>query len=297
MCSGIDSPVFSRFLLLVGNLLDKADDSQATSVSHWSSRCEDQLKLNDVRTPPVCVAATFSLVPFPLSALKQYFMHSQSQNRNASELELITVTVDSNYKNNRAPTPKSACLHGVKMHILGKGTKNFYAKGLGFKVELLRSFMQSIPRSDSNVILFVDGSDVIFQASTDVILSRFVQSNAKILFSGEHACYPMKYFPWNINTGTWLGPCTGACSNSRFVCDSLFPSLVGNAPDPTNRWLNSGGFIGYASDIHRMLDDIASIPADMMNQWPGFDQGQSCFFDTCFVVPSTLSCHAHKVNM
>ena len=61
-------------------------------------------------------------------------------------------------------------------------------------------------------------------------------------------------------------PCKGSCSNSRYICDSLFKK-------PTNKWLNSGGYIGYVYDIKRMLEIGREIPYDMMTKFPGEDQG------------------------
>ena len=127
------------------------------------------------------------------------------------EYDLVVATVDSNYKYNKSPTAKSACINNIKLHILGKGIKNFYSKGLGAKVQLLNNFIVNIPTEEvaSKIILFVDGTDVLFQFGPEEILRRFKESNARILFSGEYACFPMKYFPWNLNLGRWLGPCSG----------------------------------------------------------------------------------------
>ena len=288
-CDGIDTPIFSSFLThlgdqLMGNVKERDQYMQKTlNASTWIERCHAQLLLKDTRTPPVCVAAAYSLVPFALGKTKQHLQISEvvdptvSPVVNPSDLRLITVSVDSNYKHHRAPTSYSACIYHVKINILGKGIENFYTKGLGGKAALFKSFMeQHVPRDDPNtVILFVDGSDVLFQGDEYQILRRFVQTNARVLFSAEHACYPMKYFPWNLNTGDWLGPCSGACSNSRYVCDQLFPDPSSNHSKrvPGNRWLNSGGFIGYSTEIHQILHDVSNIPGDILNQWPGFDQG------------------------
>jgi hypothetical protein len=57
------------------------------------------------------------------------------------EYDLVVATVDSNYKYNKSPTAKSACINNIKLHILGKGIKNFYSKGLGAKVQLLNNFI------------------------------------------------------------------------------------------------------------------------------------------------------------
>lgn len=89
----------------------------------------------------------------------------------------------------------------------------------------------------------------------------------------EHACSPMKSYPWNLNLDKWLGPCTGACSNSRYICDTLYPQPSPKLKDKTNKWLNSGGFIGFASDLKDILDSVSRIPSDILQSWPGTDQG------------------------
>lgn len=290
-CTSLDSEPFIAFLSALrdtispngGNYTDTEDVlHNATDAASWRIHCLAQQKLHDVRTPPICVAAAYAYVPFSIRMHKSNFLNTQTTaiaTKAVDNLHLIVVTVDSNYKSHRQPTPRSACMNNVRLHVLGKGIKNFYGKGLGAKVDLFREFLNTLlPLNDSTVVMFVDGSDVIFQKDPSAILKGFAESRAQILFSAEHACYPMKYFPWNLNLGKWLGSCSGACSNSRYVCDILFPvptpdSMSIGGCDATNRWLNSGGFIGYARNIHNMLVEIATIPTDLLNQWPGFDQG------------------------
>ena len=74
--------------------------------------------------------------------------------------------------------------------------------------------------------------------------------------------------------GEWLGPCTGACSNSRHVCDTLFPHFPtdGNIHDPTNRWLNSGGIVGYVSAFLEILHALKGLPTGFITAFPGGDQ-------------------------
>ena len=254
-CHGISSSAFQNFLDALRDVIgpthkDSKEFYNATSATSWEIHCLAQQKLNDIRTPPVCVAAAYAYIPFPVHPIHHILPKNKTNAQIYMEYKLLVVTVDSNYKTCRAPTPRSAYMHNIQLHVLGSGIKNFYSKGLGAKVDLFRSFMSRIPQNDtSTVIMFVDGSDVIFQDGESLILNRFIESHTSILFSAEHACYPMKYFPWNLNLGMWMGPCSGACSNSRYVCDTLFPSPFQHsalADDSTNRWLNSGGFIGYA---------------------------------------------------
>ena len=127
---------------------------------------------------------------------------------------------------------------------------------------------------DQQIVLFVDSTDVLFQSDKDTILQKFLSTGSRILFSGEHACFPMKYWPWNMDLGEWLykDGCKGACSNARFVCDHLFPKSV-HLADPGNKWLNSGCIIGYAKDLKRLMDDLRVLPRELIETWGGGDQG------------------------
>ena len=188
---------------------------------------------------------------------------------------LIAVTVLSNYKAIKGITLESSCRQKLPIHVLGVGIKNFYNMR---KLQLFFNFLNQIPRADENstVVLFLDGTDTLIQSNSDEIIDRFMTMNTRVLFSSEHACYPMKYFPWNLNLGQFK-PCKGSCSNSRYICDNLFKKTKQNIMDPTNQWLNSGGYIGYVYDIKKILEIAMEIPWDMMTKFPGEDQGYYTF--------------------
>lgn len=187
--------------------------------------------------------------------------------------QLITVTVLSTYNGIKGITTESSCRRKLSIHVLGVGDKNFYNMK---KLFLYRDFLNQIPISEENstVILFLDGTDTLIQSDSDEIISRFLSLNTRIVFSSEHGCYPMKYWPWNLNLGNFK-PCKGSCSNSRYICDYLFKNRIthGIPMDPTNKWLNSGGYIGYLYDMKKLLDIALEIPYDMMTKFPGEDQG------------------------
>ena len=179
-------------------------ENESFDYNFWKHNCIKQKELKDTRSHPICVAAAFSLIPFPLTPVEKPERIKNvdifQQGNVHKEYDLVVVTVDSNYKYNKSPTAKSACPNNIKLHILGKGIKNFYSKGLGAKVQLLNNFIANIPTEEvaSKIILFVDGTDVLFQVGPEDILRRFKESNARILFSGEYACFPMVYNIYNI---------------------------------------------------------------------------------------------------
>lgn len=74
-------------------------------------------------------------------------------------------------------------------------------------------------------MFFAFSYDVIFLGELSTIVERFLDTGARILFSAEAACWPDK-------------------------------SLAAQYPPVSRgkRYLNSGGFIGYASDLYAIMD-------------------------------------------
>lgn len=282
-CSAHSSVEFERFLVTLKHLLgdEVASHTQSLTITSWDSHCRMQRQLDDARFHSICVAAAFTIIPFPLTSTSAMLLtHNPMQKPispiPAEGLVLVVASVVSNYGSVTSSTVESACFNNISIHVLGVGVKQMYRHGLGKKILLLRDFVNgltSTARSNGTVVLFLDGLDTIIQGGSAEILRRFVETGSRILFSAEHACYPFKYWPMNLNLGPWLGPCRGACSNARYICDNLFPTPRVNPLDPTNRWLNSGAFIGYLDDVRRMLEAAGRIPVDILARWPGYDQG------------------------
>jgi len=94
------------------------------------------------------------------------------------------------------------------------------------KDELLRDYLEK-NTNDEEVILFTDGNDAILMANEQEILKKFHSAGKDLVFSTETACWP--------DAGL----------------ASQYPST---GPSPY-KYLNSGGFIGKAGVIRRLLDD------------------------------------------
>lgn len=197
--------------------------------------------------------------------------------------KLMVVTVDTNYKPekiSKSITLRSACHYDIPLHVLGVDLGlSIFSKGVGGlaeKINLLArylfEFVAKLGDLENTVLLFVDGTDVLFQSTQEEIIQRFVSTQSRILFTAEHACFPFKYFPWGLDLGDFRS-CKGDCSNSRYVCDNLYPPFPIDHPDSTNKWMNSGAFIGYASDLLRLFRDMKTIPDDFVGLWCGGDQG------------------------
>jgi len=284
-CYGMENDAFSRFITIISGMLgtDAQAPARGADKGTWQMACKTQEKLHDARTPPICQAASFLMAPFPLrvnaapSAGAGAGSGAGAITPSAKGYKLVAATVHTNYDFKTSPTMQSSCRFKVPIHVLGKGIEKLYDRGLGEKIHLLWRFVEGLPAAelDSTILLFVDGTDSLFQVGPEEIVRRFQSTGSRVLFSAERSCYPMKFSPWNLNLYTrnflWKQCASGSCSNSRYVCESMFPKAP--EADPHNRWLNSGAFIGYASDILRMLRDAGTIPKDMLSQWPGYDQG------------------------
>lgn len=100
-----------------------------------------------------------------------------------------------------------------------------YNSGGGHKVNLLKDALLKYREIENQVIAFVDSYDVMLIGDEQAILERFHSSNARALFSAESFCWPD-------------------------------PSLENSYPEVFvgKRFLNSGGFIGYASTLFDIVN-------------------------------------------
>lgn len=277
---------FKQFLDGLRRINGEDDDS--ITFESWNSHCIEQLR-NEIRTPLVCQAAAYLAVPFPLKVSDRKSIVTERSpdiiNKKVPKrdsLKFISISIDSNYGSAHTTntiTVNSACVHNVTIDILGVGDKLF--KKLGWeaaanKLNYIVNFLRNIVDAENTIILYVDGHDIIFQDNTEELINKFLSTNTRILFGAEHACFPLKFFPWDMNIGPWLGYCTrhgNKCSNSRFICDTLYPKSGDQLKNPYNRWLNSGAFIGFASDLRDIAIEVGKMPSDMLSTWPGTDQG------------------------
>ncbi|EHB01682.1 Procollagen-lysine,2-oxoglutarate 5-dioxygenase 3 [Heterocephalus glaber] len=96
--------------------------------------------------------------------------------------------------------------------------------GGGQKVRWLKKEMEKYADQEDMIIMFVDSYDVILAGSPTELLKKFVQSSSRLLFSAEGFCWP----DWGLA--------------------EQYPE-VGTG----KRFLNSGGFIGFAPTIHQIV--------------------------------------------
>ncbi|XP_017060084.1 procollagen-lysine,2-oxoglutarate 5-dioxygenase [Drosophila ficusphila] len=126
---------------------------------------------------------------------------------------------------------RSSRVYDIEVTTLGLGEEwkggDMQRPGGGFKLNLLRKAIAEFKDDPEVIILFTDSYDVLFTTTLETIYDRFEDLGAKILFSAEKYCWPDK-----------------SLAND-------YPEIEGKA----SRFLNSGAFIGYASQVYALLED------------------------------------------
>ncbi|XP_006637768.2 procollagen-lysine,2-oxoglutarate 5-dioxygenase 2 isoform X1 [Lepisosteus oculatus] len=97
--------------------------------------------------------------------------------------------------------------------------------GGGQKVRLLKEAMQEFAEQEDLVVMAIDSYDVIFAGGPEELLKKFQQANHKVLFAAEGLIWPDKRLA------------------------DKYPSVRSG-----KRFLNSGGIIGYAPYVYRIVE-------------------------------------------
>jgi hypothetical protein len=153
---------------------------------------------------------------------------------------LITVATEDN--ENLERFRKSCSFYNVPYIILGMGDQwnsgsaqdgVLLEPGGAQKIIYLRDELKSWPELEDHIVMFTDSYDVVLCASPKEILQKFRSFQSEIVFSTEKTCWPDE-------------------------------SLVEKYPntDSDYRFLNSGGFIGYANRILEIIDTDINIEDD-----------------------------------
>ncbi|XP_071576193.1 procollagen-lysine,2-oxoglutarate 5-dioxygenase [Temnothorax nylanderi] len=158
--------------------------------------------------------------------------HVVSEAPAAGVNDVLVFTVASNETDGFRRYLRSAEVYGFsdKLNILGlgetwKGGNVVKYSGGGYKINLFKKALKDYQNDEKKIVLFTDSYDVIFLGGLPTIVERFLDTGARVLFSAEGYCWPDK-------------------------------SLAAHYPlvSRGKRYLNSGGFIGYASDLYKILD-------------------------------------------
>lgn len=155
-----------------------------------------------------------------------------NQSRFLKKDEVLVYTVATSDTDGYQRYIHSAKRNDIKPIVLGfglewKGGDNIKTKaGGGWKVNLLKEALKEHENDLDTIVLFTDGYDVMFLSNIKAIVATFVNTGNRILFGAEAACWP----------------------DPSLMED--YPTVKGSQ----KRYLNSGMFIGYASEIIKLLN-------------------------------------------
>jgi len=124
---------------------------------------------------------------------------------------------------------RSAEINKLKGKVLGMGDEwkggDMNHPGGAFKINLLKEEMKHYKDNEDLIVMFTDSYDVLLLGNQDTILSTFHKFDANVVFGAEPFCWP----------------------------DSTLKDKYPKVLEDEKRYLNSGGFIGYAKDINDIL--------------------------------------------
>uniref|UniRef100_A0A7N6ATE7 Procollagen-lysine,2-oxoglutarate 5-dioxygenase 1 n=1 Tax=Anabas testudineus TaxID=64144 RepID=A0A7N6ATE7_ANATE len=167
------------------------------------------------------------------------------------ENKLLVVTVATKETDGFTRFMKSAKHFNYSVKVLGRGEKwqggdYMSAPGGGQKVRLLKAALDKM-KDEDRIILFIDSYDVVFASGPKELLKKFQQAGHKVVFSSESLIWP-----------------------DRHLQDKHPHVKEGN------RFLGSGGFIGYVPNIREMVSD-----------WTGEDdESDQLFFTKIYIDPA-----------
>uniref|UniRef100_A0A4W4EDI2 procollagen-lysine 5-dioxygenase n=1 Tax=Electrophorus electricus TaxID=8005 RepID=A0A4W4EDI2_ELEEL len=143
--------------------------------------------------------------------------------------KLLVLTVATKETDGFVRFMQSANYFNYTVKVLGmgevwRGGHVGHSIGGGQKVRLLKEAMETLADQEDLVVLCVDSYDLIFAGGPEEILRKFQQSHHKVLFGAEGVIWPDAH-------------------------------LVDRYPHVRSgkRFLNSGGFMGYAPNINMMV--------------------------------------------
>ena len=174
---------------------------------------------------------------------------------------------------------QSAKAHGITYLNLGRqvtwmgGTMK--AQGGGQKINLVRNHIDSL--HDDDVVLFVDGYDVIINDSLSTILERYEDMGADIIFAAERQCwpdatmspqFPVALTPYKyLNSGVYMGR-VGALKEflNEAVPNDSDDQLWMQKRFLSSDWQSTGSAnLDYEGYIFQCDDDVEIINGQISN--------------------------------
>jgi len=151
---------------------------------------------------------------------------------------------------------RSVAKRGHRLFAFGEGTK--YAGHYEAKVVHLLHHLRTLPAHFRH-ILFADGIDCILARPLAEACAAFNTSGAKLLMSVEPGCWPIVE--------------SNAPSKNAFI--EAFPP-----GGPGGRWINAGVWLGERDFACRLLEDMATLHAQLDAATPSPTPDVERFWDT-----------------
>ncbi|XP_018557008.1 procollagen-lysine,2-oxoglutarate 5-dioxygenase 1 isoform X2 [Lates calcarifer] len=192
----------------------------------------------------------WSLLFFPGILICAFSPLMNCEEQRIPEEKLLVMTVATKETDGFRRFLRSAKHFNYTVKVLGRGQKwrggdYMSAPGGGQKVRLLKEALQEMEAEDK-IILFIDSYDVVFASGPKELLKKFQQARHKVVFSSESLIWPDRHL------------------------EDKHPHVREG-----NRFLGSGGFIGYLPNIKQMVSD-----------WTGEDnQSDQLFFTKIYIDP------------
>lgn len=166
-----------------------------------------------------------------ISTLLLGLFHLAPVTTSSNQRQLLIVTVATNETDGYLRFMRSTKVYGLEVKVIGMGVTweggdVANDAGGGQKVNLLKKELEKYKDETNKVIMFTDSYDVIITADKDTILEKFDNFNARVVFGAEDFCWPNK----NLAT--------------------QYPRVPFGY-----KYLNSGGFMGYASEMYKIVSD------------------------------------------
>lgn len=122
--------------------------------------------------------------------------------------------------------------HSIDLEVIGLDEPYY---GNGTKLFRMMDYLQNL--DDNEIVMFVDGFDVIICGQKRKILKKFLDMNVPFLMSAERSCYPLKELA------------------------DMYPE------SPTqNKYINTGSFIGYVKNLKEWLLKLQPIDVTTSDQ-------------------------------
>lgn len=198
-------------------------------------------------------------------------------------LHVLTIVTDTSNPNLQKLV-RSGAFHKLRVEVLISKQAFGPLHGWGPRLRLLRKYLETLPPSD--VLMFVDGYDVLIDGGEADILRRFdatTHGAPKILFSAESACWPdeqaaARYPPTDspykyLNGGTYIASVAAlrAALDTHFDMDSKHFETCDDQREWTRAFLSSDDIVLDTSNqvfncTFGRTEDLAATPRGWFNK-------------------------------